>query len=84
MDYCNEQQNLIGSSFVPFLAHDRTDRGVHAICSSAHVDLERAGGLNYEPAHLTAGYNKYFTKAKLDIRYEHFLLMQSHMYNLLK
>ncbi|PNF18392.1 tRNA pseudouridine synthase-like 1 [Cryptotermes secundus] len=46
----------------------RTDRGVHALCSSAHVDLEHAGGLTYHPAHLTVGYNRYFAEAELDVR----------------
>jgi tRNA U38,U39,U40 pseudouridine synthase TruA len=48
--------------------HDRTDRGVHALRSSAHIDLEREGGLQYDPTHLTVGYNRYFAKAKLDLR----------------
>jgi tRNA U38,U39,U40 pseudouridine synthase TruA len=48
--------------------HDRTDRGVHALRSSAHVDLEHYDGLKYDPAHLTAAYNRYFTKANLDLR----------------
>jgi tRNA U38,U39,U40 pseudouridine synthase TruA len=48
--------------------HDRTDRGVHALRSSAHVDLERYSGLEYDPAHLTVAYNQYFTKANLDLR----------------
>lgn len=48
--------------------HDRTDRGVHALCSSAHIDLERPDGLKYDPAYLTATYNRYFAKAGLDLR----------------
>ncbi|KDR22354.1 hypothetical protein L798_02012, partial [Zootermopsis nevadensis] len=46
----------------------RTDRGVHALCSSAHVDLERNGCLKYDPAHLTVAYNRYFINANVDLR----------------
>jgi tRNA U38,U39,U40 pseudouridine synthase TruA len=56
------------SLFVLYLSHGRTDRGVHALRSSAHVDLERVSGLQYDPAHLTIAYNQYLTKTNLELR----------------
>lgn len=46
----------------------QADRGVHALRSSAHVDLERVSGLQYDPAHLTIAYNQYLTKTNLELR----------------
>jgi len=53
---------------VLYLSHGRTDRGVHALRSSAHIDLERVSGLQYDPAHLTVAYNHYLTKNDLELR----------------
>ncbi|XP_046995765.1 tRNA pseudouridine synthase-like 1 isoform X3 [Schistocerca americana] len=46
----------------------RTDKGVHALLSSAHVDLERHTGGGYDPECLTVGFNRYFEKAKIGLR----------------
>ncbi|XP_049863053.1 tRNA pseudouridine synthase-like 1 isoform X2 [Schistocerca gregaria] len=46
----------------------RTDKGVHALLSSAHVDLERHTGGGYDPECLTVGFNRYFEKAKVGLR----------------
>lgn len=46
----------------------RTDKGVHALLSSAHVDLESPTGGGYAPEILTIGFNRYFEKAKVGLR----------------
>lgn len=46
----------------------RTDQGVHALCSSAHVDLIKRNGKPYDPECLAVGYNKYMTSNKIDLR----------------
>ncbi|XP_028172181.1 tRNA pseudouridine synthase-like 1 [Ostrinia furnacalis] len=38
----------------------RTDGGVHALCSSAHFDLDRYGAKIYDPPHICYVLNKYF------------------------
>lgn len=62
------EYNLSVSLFVLYLSHGRTDRGVHALRSSAHIDLERVSGLQYDPARLTAAYNHYLTKNNFELR----------------
>lgn len=47
----------------------RTDAGVHALCNTLHVDLERLPSQPpYEPEYITIGVNRYFQKTKADIR----------------
>ncbi|XP_071546117.1 tRNA pseudouridine synthase-like 1 isoform X3 [Panulirus ornatus] len=48
----------------------RTDKGVHAVCNTAHVDLARkADGLFYDPNRITHHLNYFFKKTNADIRY---------------
>ncbi|XP_071546116.1 tRNA pseudouridine synthase-like 1 isoform X2 [Panulirus ornatus] len=47
----------------------RTDKGVHAVCNTAHVDLARkADGLFYDPNRITHHLNYFFKKTNADIR----------------
>ncbi|CAG2054047.1 unnamed protein product [Timema podura] len=51
-----------------FSRPSRTDKGVHALQSSVHLDLESSRSLEYSPEYLTSIFNKYFHKNNLDIR----------------
>ncbi|KAG7170202.1 tRNA pseudouridine synthase-like 1 [Homarus americanus] len=47
----------------------RTDKGVHAVCNTAHVDLSRrTEGTFYDPYVITQQLNRYFKKTVTDIR----------------
>ncbi|KAK3894515.1 hypothetical protein Pcinc_001768 [Petrolisthes cinctipes] len=51
----------------PIVFSSRTDRGVHAVCNTAHVDLYRENG-HFEPEIVTNSLNHYFKKFGHDIR----------------
>nr|XP_034840001.1 tRNA pseudouridine synthase-like 1 isoform X2 [Maniola hyperantus] len=51
----------------------RTDGGVHALNSSAHVDLERKGATIYETHYVTYEMNKFFFKNDISIFVRKFL-----------
>lgn len=46
----------------------RTDQGVHALCTAAHVDLEFNEDVLYS-YHIIRNLNTFLTKRKYDIRY---------------
>ena len=49
----------------------RTDTGVHALCSSGHFDLlhpRHEDGAKYQPKFIANGLNRYFDKARAEIR----------------
>ncbi|XP_069683698.1 tRNA pseudouridine synthase-like 1 [Periplaneta americana] len=66
LEICCRRFNPVNEPYV--YVSSRTDQGVHALRSSAHVDLEPKGRLQYTPEYLTVGFNRYFAKAKLDLR----------------
>ncbi|CAG9783400.1 unnamed protein product [Diatraea saccharalis] len=45
----------------------RTDGGVHALCSTAHFDLERYGSKIYEPQYVCYKLNRFFNKTDTSI-----------------
>ncbi|KAK4292427.1 hypothetical protein Pmani_034807 [Petrolisthes manimaculis] len=58
----------------PIVFSSRTDRGVHAVCNTAHVDLYREDG-NFEPEVVTNSLNHYLKKFGYDIRIHRTLLV---------
>ena len=51
---------------------DRTDAGVHALSTTAGVDLQRSDVCNdvfFNPKHITLRLNDYLAKSGIDIRY---------------
>lgn len=46
----------------------RTDKGVHALYSSAHVDMSNKSNVMYNPNWVLMHMNKYLNKFKHDIR----------------
>ncbi|PSN46528.1 hypothetical protein C0J52_14826 [Blattella germanica] len=67
LEICSKRFNPANEPTV--CVSSRTDKGVHALRSSAHVDLIRKSNLIYEPAYLAAGYNKQLAKLDLDLRH---------------
>ncbi|CAL4139949.1 unnamed protein product, partial [Meganyctiphanes norvegica] len=56
--------------------------GVHALCTTAHADLCRDYSKeNYTSDYLTTGINRYFQKAKIDIRIRKTLGVPSHFHS---
>lgn len=47
----------------------RTDAGVHALCSTAHVELENRYNQIYNTSNLIAYVNRFFTRCGHTIRY---------------
>ncbi|CAH0406679.1 unnamed protein product [Chilo suppressalis] len=53
----------------------RTDGGVHALCATAHFDLDRYGTKIYEPYNISYQLNKFFTKTDTSISIKKCLLV---------
>ncbi|KAJ9575751.1 hypothetical protein L9F63_007397 [Diploptera punctata] len=66
IEICSKKFNPENEPYV--YVSSRTDQGVHALRSSAHIDLVRRNGRIYEPQSLLAGFNKYFTSKDIDLR----------------